>query len=104
MEDLVAFSDQLCVQFRLANFCNRDVSRNTHAGSHFTAETLDILTFLANHNTRTCRMYGDAGGFRRPFNLDTAYRCLCQSFLQIFPDRKIRVQHFRIFATLGVPS
>src|SRR5699024_7502579 len=87
-----AFGHQARVQLRLANLVHADVRGNAHDPTHLAPQTLDILTFLANHDTRTCGMHRDLGGLGGTLDLDTADRGVRQVLLQVLARLEIGIQ------------
>src|SRR5690606_29448031 len=74
--------DQLRVDFRFAHFLDIDVHRHAHDRLQLTLERLDVLTFLADDDTRTSTEQRDTRVLGRALNDDTAHRSMRQTLLQ----------------------
>ncbi|MDT4858871.1 hypothetical protein FQZ97_933600 [compost metagenome] len=68
-----ALRNQHTVELRLADLFDIDVHRHTHLLGQVLTQLLNIFTFLADHDTGTGGVDGDACSLSRTMDIDTAY-------------------------------
>src|SRR5690606_15910736 len=68
-----ALRNQHGIEFRLADFLDVDVHRHTHLLGQVLTQLLDVFTLLADHDTGTGSVDGDARGLSRARDVDAAH-------------------------------
>ena len=78
--------------------------RHTHLARHLSAQTLDILTLLSNHDAWSGSVNGDRRIVCRALNVDTAHRSMLQFLLYEGTHLQIKIQEIRIFIRIRIPG
>ena len=99
-----AVSNQLGIQFRLANLFNIDVDRHAHHLREIATQLFYVFALLTDHNTRTRSLDCDVSIFCRTLDLDATNRSCFQLFKQEFADFQISQQIACILLGIRVPS
>src|SRR5690606_29881124 len=98
-----ALSNQGSVELRLADLFDVDVHRHAHLAGQFLTQLFDVLTLLADHDTGTGSVDGDAGGLSRTLDINAADRGALQSVLNVLTYLQISVQIVSVSTTICVP-
>src|SRR5574343_146639 len=96
--------DQLGIDFRLADFFNRQMDGNAHDALKIRTQLFDVFAFLADDHTRTSGVNGNAGVLGRALNQHATNRCMCQLTLQVLTNLDVFLQHARKVLAVGVPA
>src|SRR5690606_3637152 len=96
--------DQLSIDFRLADFFDVHVNRHAHQTLQVGLENLDVLALLADHDTRTSRVDGDACILGRTLDDHAANRSVLQLLLQVLAYLGILNQHACVRLVVGIPT
>ena len=96
--------NQLSVHFRLANLFDVHVDWNAHDALKVALEQLDILTFLADDDTRTRAEQGNAGILRRALDEHFRNGGVRQLLLEVLTDLEVLEQHLRIITARREPA
>ena len=67
------------------------------------AQLLDILAFLADHDTGPGSVDGDHRIAGRPFDLDAAYRSVLEALLDEIPRLEIEIEEISILLGIRIP-
>ena len=97
-------SNQTRVDVRFAYLFNVDVNRHTHFGGQVPAQTIDVLTFLTDHNAGACSEDGDARCLRGALDLDPAHRGGIQFLQDVFTHLEIVDQILRVGFAIRIPD
>ena len=87
-------SDQLSIHLRLADFLDVDVHGHAQHLGQLDLQTLDVLALLADHDTRTSRVDGDACVLGRTLDQHAANRGVLQALLE-------ELAHLQVFCKLA---
>ncbi|MPM63254.1 hypothetical protein SDC9_110134 [bioreactor metagenome] len=96
--------DQLGVDFRLADFFNRNMDGNAHDALKIGTQLFDILALLADDHARTSGVNGDAGVLGRTLDQDATNGGVRQFTLQVLAYLDVFLQHARKVLAVSVPA
>src|SRR5574343_470253 len=97
-------SNQLCINFRLANFFNRHMDRHAHDALKIRTQLFDVFALFADNHTRTGGINGNTGIFGRTLDQDATHRSVSKLALQVFANLDIFVQHAGEVLAASVPA
>src|SRR5688572_15076152 len=95
--------DQLRVELGPANLFDVDVYRHAEHFLQLTAKRLDVLAFLANHDTWTRAVDRDLRVLGRTLDHDPADRRVRELLLEEIANLDVLLQHARKILGVGIP-
>src|SRR3984893_11170580 len=98
------FGDQGGVEFGLADLDDVDDDVGSGDVGDLLAQLVDVGALLADHDTRTRRVNGDAALLVRALDHDARDRRLLQFLVQDLADLDVLVQQLAVFGLAGEPA